>query len=90
MPGYFQDTHEAFDPEDHKDEDESNPANLSPSARAASKRVSAEGVDLTFASILKRTSSSASLQKSPMRRALSEATCGETFLRRRGSTTHQH
>ena len=89
MPDHFQDTHEASDPEDHEDEDESNPANMSPSVHAASKRVSVEGMDPAFANILKRSSSSTSLQKSPMRRALSKATRGETFPRRRGGAAYQ-
>lgn len=90
MPDHFQDAHEeTSDREDHEDEDESNPVNASPSVHAASKRVSVEGMDPAFANILKRSSSSASLQKSPMRRALSKATRGGTFPRRRGGGAYQ-
>ena len=87
MPGDFQE--ETSDREDHEDEDEPNPVNMSPSVLAASKRVSVEGMDPAFANVLKRSSSSASLQKSPMRRALSKATRGGTFPRRRGAATYQ-
>lgn len=87
MPDNFQDANEEMS--DHEDEDESNPVNMSPSVHAASKRVSVEGMDPAFANILKRSSSSASLQKSPMRRALSKATRGGTFPRRRGGTAYQ-
>ena len=86
MPDNFQDIHETSD---HEDEDESNPVNMSPSVLAASKRVSVEGMDPAFANILKRSSSSASLQKSPMRRSLSKVTRGGTFPRRRGGTAYQ-
>jgi hypothetical protein len=90
MPDNFQDTHEeASDREDHEDEDESNPVNMSPSVHAALKRVSVEGMDPAFANVLKRSSSSASLQKSPMRRVLSKATRGGTFPRRRGGGAYQ-
>ena len=90
MPDHFQDAPEGLsDHEDHEDEDESNPVNMSPSVQAASKRVSVEGMDPDFANILKRSSSSASLQKSPMRRALSKATRGGTFPRRRGGAAYQ-
>ena len=90
MPDNFQDIHEeASDREDHEDEEESNPVNMSPSIHAASKRVSVEGMDPAFANILKRSSSSASLQKSPMRRTLSRATRGGTFPRRRGGAAYQ-
>ena len=87
MPDHFQDAHEEIS--DHEDEDESNPVNMSPSVHAASKRVSVEGMDPDFANVLKRSSSSASLQKSPMRRALSKATRGGTFPRRRGGVAYQ-
>jgi len=87
MPGDFQE--EASDREDHEDEDEPNPVNMSPSVHAASKRVSVEGMDPAFANVLKRSSSSASLQKSPMRRVLSKATRGGTFPRRRGGAAYQ-
>ena len=90
MPDNFQDPNEeASDREDHEDEEESNPVNMSPSVHAASKRVSVEGMDPAFANVLKRSSSSASLQKSPMRRALSKATRGGTFPRRRGGAAYQ-
>ena len=89
MPDNFQDIHEGSDREDHGDEDEPNPVNMSPSVHAASKRVSVEGMDPAFANILKRSSSSASLQKSPMRRSLSKATRGGTFPRRRGGGAYQ-
>jgi hypothetical protein len=90
MPDHFQDANEEIsDHEDNEDEDESNPVNMSPSVHAASKRVSVEGMDPAFANILKRSSSSASMQKSPMRRALSKATRGGTFPRRRGGTAYQ-
>ena len=90
MPDNFQDTHEeASDREDHEDEDEPSPVSMSPSVQAASKRVSVEGMDPAFANILKRSSSSASLQKSPMRRSLSKATRGGTFPRRRGGAAYQ-
>ena len=90
MPDNFQDTHEeTSDREDHEDEDEPNPVNMSPSVHAASKRVSVEGMDPAFANVLKRSSSSASLQKSPMRRVLSRATRGGTFPRRRGGAAYQ-
>ena len=90
MPDNFQDIHEgASDREDHEDEDESNPVNMSPSVHAASKRVSVEGMDPAFANVLKRSSSSASLQRSPMRRSLSKATRGGTFPRRRGGAAYQ-
>ena len=87
MPDNFQDTHEeTSDREDHEDEDEPNPVNMSPSVHAASKRVSVEGMDPAFANVLKRSSS---LQKSPMRRVLSRATRGGTFPRRRGGAAYQ-
>ena len=90
MPDNFQDAHEEpSDHEDNEDEDESGPVNASPSVHAASKRVSVEGMDPAFANVLKRSSSSASLQKSPMRRALSKATRGGTFPRRRGGAAYQ-
>ena len=90
MPDNFQDTHEeASDREDHEDEEESNPVNMSPSVHAASKRVSVEGMDPAFANVLRRSSSSASLQKSPMRRSLSKASRGGTFPRRRGGAAYQ-
>jgi hypothetical protein len=90
MPDHFQDANEEIsDHEDNEDEDELNPVNMSPSVHAASKRVSVEGMDPVFANILKRSSSSASLQKSPMRRALSKATHGGTFPRRHGGTAYQ-
>jgi len=90
MPDNFQDTHEeASDREDHEDGDEPNPVNMSPSVLAASKRVSVEGMDPAFANVLKRSSSSASLQKSPMRRVLSKATRSGTFPKRRGGTAYQ-
>ena len=90
MPDNFQDTHEEpSDREDNEDEDESNPVNASPSVYAASKRASVEGMDPAFANVLKRSSSSASLQKSPMRRALSKASRGGTFPRRRGGAAYQ-
>ena len=90
MPDHFQDTHEeTSDREDREDEDESNPVNASPSVHAASKRVSVEGMDPAFANVLKRSSSAASLQKSPMRRVLSRATRGGTFPRRRGGAAYQ-
>jgi len=90
MPDNFQDTHEeTSDREEHEEEDEPNPVNMSPSVHAASKRVSVEGMDPAFANVLKRSSSSASLQKSPMRRVLSRATRGGTFPRRRGGAAYQ-
>jgi hypothetical protein len=90
MPDHFQDTHgEASDREVHEDEDEPNLAEMSPSVHAALKRVSVEGMDPAFANILRRSSSSASLQKSPMRRVLSKATRGGTFPRRRGGGAYQ-
>ena len=90
MPDHFQDTNEeASDREDREDEDEQNPVNMSPSVHAASKRVSVEGMDPAFANVLKRSSSSASLQRSPMRRVLSRATRGGTFPRRRGGAAYQ-
>ena len=90
MPDNFQDIHEDIsDREEHEEEDEPNPVNMSPSVHAASKRVSVEGMDPAFANVLKRSSSSASLQKSPMRRVLSRATRGGTFPRRRGGAAYQ-
>lgn len=90
MPDHFQDTHEEVsDREDHDDEDEQNPVNMSPSVHAASKRVSVEGMDPAFANVLRRSSSTASLQKSPMRRVLSRTTRGGTFPRRRGGAAYQ-
>ena len=90
MPDNFQDTHEdTSDREEHEEEDEPNPVNMSPSVHAASKRVSVEGMDPAFANVLKRSSSSVSLQKSPMRRVLSRATRGGTFPRRRGGAAYQ-
>ena len=67
----------------------SHPVNASPSIHAALKHVSVEGMGPAFANILKRSSSSASLQKSPVRRALSKATRGGTFPRRRGGAAYQ-
>ena len=90
MPDNFQDTNEeTSDREEHEEEDEPNPVNMSPSIHAASKRVSVEGMDPAFANVLKRSSSSASLQKSPMRRVLSRAARGGTFPRRRGGAAYQ-
>jgi len=90
MPDHFQDAHEeGSDREDHEDGDESNPVNMSPSILAASKRVSVEGMDPAFANVLKRSSSSASLQKSTMRRVLSKATRGGSLPRRRGGAAYQ-
>jgi hypothetical protein len=87
MPDNFQDTHE--EASDREDEEESNSVNMSPSLHPASKRVSVEGMDPAFANVLKRSSSSASLQKSPMRRSLSKASRGGTFPRRRGGAAYQ-
>ena len=87
MPDNFQDAHE--EASDREDEDESNPINASPSVHAASKRVSVEGMDPAFANVLKRSSSSASLQRSPLRRSLSKSTRGGTFPRRRGGAAYQ-
>ena len=57
--------------------------------RKSSHRESVEEMDPAFANILKRFSSSASLQKSSMRRTLSKATCSGTFLRRRNGAAYQ-